>query len=476
MPHISDLAGSPIPFTLLAGPSDGIALTAVTAVETLDHLERAPAGALAVVTAQPWARTAGYQLDIGVRTAAERHLAALVLVGGVETLPITAARLAERAGLAVLAVPAGWDVADVVVQLDHVIRGGAADALGRAQHALRIVADHPGPVERLLADVSGALRRTITQDREGEDGEGEPVWVNGRRHGAVSGPPDDAVRLVLPALAAAVGRIRGAELDRAIAPGQTRSDVLASLLSAERAQAGQLADRARALGFAVDELHTVLWLVVEGGDDAAGLAERRRLFETLTLHAHDLGRAWNLARVAEDVALVATGRTGLGEAAARRAVAALREACADHPGLRVRFGVGTAQRGVDGLRQSSAEARAAAALAARGGADLRIFDATGINRVLAGIAGSPLSRKVVDDLLAPLDALGPPRAAEAIATLAAYLDARGSLKGAAAVLNLHPNAVNYRIRRITEQLGLPDLADPDTSFSLHLACRVRLRH
>jgi DNA-binding PucR family transcriptional regulator len=33
--------------------------------------------------------------------------------------------------------------------------------------------------------------------------------------------------------------------------------------------------------------------------------------------------------------------------------------------------------------------------------------------------------------------------------------------------------VSYRIRRITELLRV-DLTDPDTRFTLHLACRTRL--
>jgi DNA-binding PucR family transcriptional regulator len=50
---------------------------------------------------------------------------------------------------------------------------------------------------------------------------------------------------------------------------------------------------------------------------------------------------------------------------------------------------------------------------------------------------------------------------------------RNSLARAAAVLTLHPNAVNYRIRRIEQTLNL-DLDDPDTRFAIELACRLRL--
>ncbi|WP_141578147.1 helix-turn-helix domain-containing protein [Actinomadura sp. WMMA1423] len=491
MSFVADLvgAGSRLPLTLLAGPADAVPLTSVTAVEVLARLRRAPEGALVVVTGRSAARAAGYELDIAVRTAAERGVPALVLIG-CGPLPITAARLAERARLAVLAAEEDCDVAELVLYLGQVIRGDAADSLARAQAALRIVrevGDSPGAaggdrVAALLERVGAVLGRTLTTTDEPAGPAGvEPIWVAGRRQGGVTGPPDDAVRLVLPAVAAAIGRLRQFALERETAPGQTRSDILTELIVTERAQAGALADRARLLGLAVDDLHTVIWMTPDRppGPDPAELAELRRLFDTLTLRTHQArqpsGEAWNLARLAADIVLVGTARTEIRQPRALLLIDSVRAAVAEeHPGTVLRFGIGTAQRGIEGLRQSATEARAAAAIAVRSRELVHAFDAAGINRVLAQIATSPLSLRVVDDLLRPLDALGPERSAEAIATLCAYLDARGSLKAAASRLALHPNAVNYRIRKIVERLGA-DLTDPDTAFALHLACRVRLR-
>ncbi|MGI5204011.1 PucR family transcriptional regulator [Spirillospora sp. CA-108201] len=489
MSFVADLVGtgSRIPLTLLAGPADAVPLTSVTAVEALARLQRAPEGALVVVTGRSAARAAGYELDIAMRTAAERGVPALVLIG-CGPLPITAARLADRARLAVLTAEEDCDVAEVVLYLGQVIRGDAADSLARAQAALRIVrevGEAPGPgdadfrVVALLERVGAVLGRTLTTTDEPAGA--EPIWVAGRRQGGVTGPPDDAVRLVLPAVAAAIGRMRQFALERATAPGQTRSDIVTELIVSERAQAGALADRARLLGLAVDDLHTAIWMTPDRppGPDPAELAERRRLFDTLTLRTHQAplpsGESWNLARLAADIVLVGTARAEIRPPRALRMIEAVRAAVAEeHPGTVLRFGIGTPQRGIEGLRQSATEARAAAAIAVRSRQLVHTFDAAGINRVLAQIAASPLSRRVVDDLLRPLDALGPERSAEAIATLGAYLDARGSLKAAASRLALHPNAVNYRIRKIVERLGA-DLTDPDTAFALHLACRVRLR-
>lgn len=473
-----------MPLTLLAGPDDAAPLTSITAVETLDGVRRVPGGALVVVTGRASSRAAGYQIDIAIRTAAERGVLALVLIGA-DALPVTATRLAARASLAVLSAAENCDVAEVVLYLSQVIRGDAAESLARAQAALRVIRGWApdGAPEDLLERVGDVLGRTLTMAEETPPrSEGEPIWVAGRRHGQVTGPADDAVRLVLPAVAAALGRLKGLALERATAPGRTRSEILTELIVGERDQAGLLADQARSLGLAVDDLHTVIWLALDRpvAADPAELAERRRLYDTLTLHTHETGHppgeSWNLARIAADIVLVGTATTEIREAGVRRVIGSLRTALAgEHPRLVPRFGIGTAQRGIDGLRQSATEARAAAAIAVRSGERMHAFDATGINRILATVAGSPLSRRVVDELLAPLDDLGPVRAATAIGTLCAYLDARGSLKGAAERLWLHPNAVNYRIKKITERLGA-DLADPDTAFALHLACRVRLRY
>ena len=82
----------------------------------------------------------------------------------------------------------------------------------------------------------------------------------------------------------------------------------------------------------------------------------------------------------------------------------------------------------------------------------------------AEVAASALSRRAVDDLLAPLDTLGPDRSAEAVTTLGAYLDSRGSLKATAGRLHIHPNTVSYRLRQITEHLKrVMERADPQRS-------------
>ncbi|MBX6384556.1 MAG: helix-turn-helix domain-containing protein, partial [Microbispora sp.] len=135
-------------------------------------------------------------------------------------------------------------------------------------------------------------------------------------------------------------------------------------------------------------------------------------------------------------------------------------------------GVGTCQAGPDGLRRTASQARAAAARAAAG--EVVRFDRLGVHAILAELSGSESALVAARDMLAPLERLGA-LTDQAVPTLKAYLDSWGSRTRAAELLNLHPNAVAHRIRRITEALDA-DLSDPQTRFALQLACHVVLDH
>jgi DNA-binding PucR family transcriptional regulator len=78
----------------------------------------------------------------------------------------------------------------------------------------------------------------------------------------------------------------------------------------------------------------------------------------------------------------------------------------------------------------------------------------------------------VTTLLAPLDRIGGTRGERLIQTLQVYLEHRGSATRTAEVLNLHRNAVSYRINKIFELLEV-DPDNPDDLLLLQLACRAR---
>jgi sugar diacid utilization regulator len=297
--------------------------------------------------------------------------------------------------------------------------------------------------------------------------------------------PDRAADLVVPSVAAAVGRLVRRTLEHRFAPSQTRAELLAQIVVAEPTHLVGLTEQARSIGLPVDSTHVAFWVDLRpqhAGEGDPPIAERRRLLsgaEMLCLEImHPSDTWWHVVRVGGSLLLLASDDDGgdgqvLVRAARADVDVAVARLVADE-GAVAHVGMGTDQRGLGGIRQSSVEARSAAELALRTGRPgvITVMDTTGLRRVLADLHASPLSRRVMDELLAPVDALGPARAATAVRTLTAYLDHQCSPKHAGAALHLHPNAVTYRIQRVTETLGV-ELSDPDVRLGLHLACRMR---
>ncbi|TIC88622.1 hypothetical protein E8D34_02780 [Nocardioides sp. GY 10113] len=472
-------------------------ITEVAAIDDLADVTGPRAGALLVLLPSALAGREPYELDVAFRRCIEREHAAIVLVGR-QQVPITSARLAERGGLALLGVPAKTNVAELILWLNRAVRGGAADTLARAEATLALLArygqrgDEEWTVEDLLADLGQALGHPLELTAPRADGveaslaafgASGQVVAGDRVVGEVSCPTGDhAARLVVPAVAAAVGHRRRRDTERAFAPSQTRAELLTQIVVAEPGHLAGLDAQARRIGFPVDLTHLAALVRLEPREARsveARVSAQRRLVRQAELTALELLLPrpgwWHVARVADGLLVVASDDAEAGSLAgsARRALTDLLAALhTDEAALYA--GLGTDQRGIGGLRQSAVEARAAADLAEQAGRDgvLTTLDSTGVRRVLADLWASPLSRRIILGLLAPLDALGPERAATALETLGAYLDHQCSPKHAGAVLHLHPNAVTYRIRRIEETLDV-DLRDPDVRFGLHLACRMR---
>ncbi len=459
-------------------------------------------GALVVLMASALSHIEPYELDVAVRRSAQRAHAGLVLVGA-ERVPVTAARIAERAGLPLLAVPGTADVNGLIVWLNRTVRGGTSDTVARAEAVLDVLArvqagddgsaDDDGGVGALLSAVGDALGRAVElhdgpATRPGDTGPADPgaVLVGDRVVGTLRCVgADRAADLVLPSVAAAVGRLVRRTLERRFAPSQTRAELLAQIVVAEPTHLVGLTEQARSIGLPVDSTHVAFWLDLRPRHDGEGdppIAERRRLLSSAEMIClelmHPSDTWWHVVRVGGSLLLLASDDDGgdgrvLVRAARADVEAAVARLVADEHAV-VHVGMGTDQRGLGGIRQSSVEARSAAELALRTGRPgvLTVIDTTGLRRVLADLHASPLSRRVMDELLAPVDALGPARAATAVRTLTAYLDHQCSPKHAGAALHLHPNAVTYRVQRLTEVLGV-DLRDPEARLGLHLACRMR---
>jgi sugar diacid utilization regulator len=476
-------------------------VTGVRLAERFAEIDDAPAGSFTVLGRMASGEISGYRLDMALRWAATRGVAAVAAFAAGRWKPaVTALDIAGQAGIALVSVPADADLAAVIRAISGEIGGGADQALGRAGHALDTVlrAARSGASPGELAEQIGqALGLTVVYLPPVPTGDHAPpetgVTVAVPEGETTAGyfiAPDaggaigTAATMVLHVAAGAVARNLDAARRTRDLPARSRSEIIAELVLAGPAASGELAARARQLGIQIDGWHVVIRFEADNLDEAEHDEVRR--FEMLESAgqaalqgASATGGTWYLCRHARAVMLVRTAASDPGPQAgiraARAAEVALKAIRARLPALRFRAGVGTAHEGTSGLRASAAEARSAlvAARAARKSASVAAHDAVGIRRMLTEWYASETVRASVRDQLAPLEKLGPARADTAIRTLATYLDEQGSVGKTAERLHLHRNAVSNRLRNITELLDA-DLDDPDQRLALQLACRARL--
>lgn len=475
-------AGGARGVTLVAGPWDARPVEQVTIVDDLGDIDRAPRGCLAVLTRHASTRTAGYELDLVLRRAGDRELAAVALYGPATT-SITAIRLADRSRVALLAVSAERDLSELAFELQTTLRSGADALLRRIVSTLAVVRQaEQVPLGSILVAASEALGVAVRYVEAPEGPVSVPVSVGGRTEGWVcSDTADPATEVGCRLVADAVARVRLSLRSSRAAAVRARAEAISDVLRAPDGAVAAAAERARLLEVAVDGRHAVIALENAGGAGGAGgggaafraddvvVARLRTIVEELAPEAHVV--------VLDGVALIVRASRSDDDAGPLLALArgVLERVVGGRRSLALLCGVSGDHEGVDGLRTAVGEARAALATAR---AEARInlplsFDASPLRRLLAEIASSPAARSSVETLLAPLDQLGPRRAATAVGTLQVYLDERGSLAQAGRRLHLHPNAVAYRIKQIRRQLEV-DLNDPDQRLALQVACRARL--
>jgi len=486
--------------------------------EQFSDVNQAPPGSLVFLGRVASATASDYRLDMALRWAAIRDVVAVAAFSAQPWRPpMTALDIAERAGIALVSVPENAELTWLIQTILREIGGNAERALSRADFGLNAVLDaemQGADLERLRWTVSSALGidvqltlRDIAHPHAGADTEGSasdnaagpqtdaasgvsvPISVAERVVGdftapEVSGEMAMASRLVLHAAASAAGHLLDLARHARELPIRSRSELLAELMMSEAALTEDLLERAVQLGVPITGWHVAVRIEAENLDETGSdEVQRFELLEiagqTALQSALSTGGRWYLSRVARGVVLVrmTTSNPG-GQSGQRAAVSAQRALAAIHarlPGLRLRAGVGTPHEGPMGLRASAAEARLALAEArAAGKAEgVASHDAAGVKRMLMEWYASDTARASVRAQLAPLEQLGKQRGEIAIRTLATYLDQQGSIVRTAQALHLHRNAVTYRLRRITDLLGV-DLDDPDQRLVLQLACRARL--
>ncbi len=496
MPTVDEiLTGSPLAGLRRVSPGGGDRGVAVVRLaERFAELDDAPAGSFVVLSRQASAEVTDYRLDMALRWAAVRRVAAVAAFSSAVWQPaVTALDIVVDADIALVSIPAHADLAALVQAIFGEIGGGAERALARAEQGLDAVrrAERAGAGPEELGQVAGRALGTKVEfvTVPPEEGVSVPVLAGETQTGHFAAPEAGgeigiAAGLVLHAAAAAAARFLDLARRAIQTPIRSRSELLAELLMSDSAISEDLLDRARQLGIPVSGWHLVVRVEADDLDEAEQDEVRR--FELLEAAGQAAlqavtatGESWYLSRIARAIILirVTTSNPGpqAGARAARSAERALQAITARLPALRFRAGVGAAHEGPMGLRASAAEARGAlaAARAARRPAGVAAHDAVGIRRMLMEWYASETVRASVRDQLAPLEKLGAARADTAIRTLAAYLDEQGSVVRTAERLHLHRNAVTNRLRSITELLDV-DLEDPDQRLALQLACRARL--
>ncbi len=468
-----------------AGPEEGAVIARVE-VTTLADLPTLPAGALAVVAGDE--PPAPYLVDVALRQASARGLAGLVMPTGFSVTE-TAAVLAARGGVPVL-VSLAARAPDLAVAIDRVISGGAAESMTRAafavEKATQAAAAGEGDAVPAILDAAGTalgVRVSLREDLTTSWTDADAVFAGEVPIGRlVAETSDPAATVALPVVASLVSRAMQRHLQDRFAPNQSRADLIVELMLAEAGRVDGFVAPAARLGLPLQLSHAVAWMRPQHRTDPGLRAPRfvEAALELFTLQLiEDRPELWHIAFLQDDVLVVSSEDHGAGDHQRRlrdvisRVQAQARRLVGDDWTYTV--GLGTPQTGAAGLRQSAAEARVAADSAIAGGRldAIELTDVTGLRRLLLDFYASPVSRNLLDDILHPLDVLGSEKSITAVRTLLSYLGNRNSLAQAGRELNLHPNAVGYRIRRARELLDV-DLDDPDTRFAVELACRVRL--
>ncbi|WP_162231688.1 PucR family transcriptional regulator [Allosalinactinospora lopnorensis] len=445
----------------------------------------------------------GYQLDIWCRTAAERG-ASIVLFSGLqpEDIPRSSVRVAKRSRMALGCVPADISLGGLIVDIGRAMDAGAAEALSRAVHTADVLANavdeapSGGVATARLCELASAASGQAIAARQPEPGElSAPVRVDGIEVDHVTAAPhpstmaDQLARLVIRLTAESASRAVAYSRRASELPIRSQTQLLGEILVAGPQYLAELLPRARSLGLGVDAWHATVIVEVDTTDlDAVTGAAFLETLGAIVMQA--VGRAgrstglgegtgWHLAYADHAPVLIRTWK----REPADRDVEALRTAAATvHGELRrrwpdrhIRCGVGGVHESVEGLRSSWAEARSTLitgnSFASNQSSPVVLFDDLGLHRTLVEWYTTQTARAAVRDLLAPLEQEGPDKASMMIHTLRVYLDNQGAVAPTATALNLHRNAVSYRIKRILSLLDA-DLDDPNQRLAVHLACRA----
>lgn len=497
MASLAQLVASPTLSPLLgylARPRSDAEVERVALIEELGDIERVGERAIVLLTRSASAAAGTYRFDMALRMGRGRRIAALVLPASeVARMTPTAAAVADRSGTALLGTSDDVDLGELTIAIARELSGGADAALVRAHSAVRAVAAHPpdGSPERLVELAGAALGVQLSLvSTEPASGPRTPVVLGDHVEGWLSAPQQEGdlamgLEIVMQVAAAgvrrALARVRRAEE----LPILSQAELLSELLSAPEQGRAQIVQRARDLGMPIDGWHVAVRVEFEeltdpgDGRELAAFESRLGVARALMRAVRGSGGTWYGARSGmAGAVLVRMYGTDPGAAASAEVVSAVDEALAEArprvPTTLMRCGVGSPYAGPAGLRSSAAEAKAAVTAArAAGTVNAAVpFDSVGLRRALVEWYASDIAQEAVTTVLAPLAKLGGVRGERLIQTLHVYLDQQGSLTKTAKALNLHRNAVAYRVKSAFALLEV-DPDNPDDLLLLQLACRAR---
>lgn len=235
------------------------------------------------------------------------------------------------------------------------------------------------------------------------------------------------------------GIVLGRDLVVTAAAGRARQQLIEGLLLSRDREDREVERWARHLGLDRTREYFVMTVAVPAGSPVELLLAR---------HAPDAVVA---TRADEVVAIVPARGNGRSPAEQGRALA---QACAASGGQALRAGIGNPCATAAEISRSYTEARRALAAGQRMGDPVTAFADLGIHRLLLRVPEVGDLRSFADEVLGALAGEEQATGIDYLATLAVYFRENGSPRRAAQRLQVHPNTVSYRIRRIEELTGL----------------------
>lgn len=201
---------------------------------------------------------------------------------------------------------------------------------------------------------------------------------------------------------------------------------------------------------------------------------RRRFFEALSRIAEAYSPHAIVAGRYDQLALILSAIDEHGQQTMERAISAVEHACRQVlPDLTISAGVGKPYPNLGQIPTSYTEASRALQVIRRlnaRGKTITYAD-LGITRLLFQVENPAELLEFAQSRMEPVLAYDQRHDGVLMAALEGYLKANQSVQEAAAQLDLHPNTLRYRLRRVAELLDA-SLTDIDTLLDLQLACMI----